>query len=110
MRKDRGLAGGGEGERVGEGGGEGGVGEGERVGERVGEREGTLYQQDSIDQRFKTSLCRFLPTKSRLTKHHSAYRALKHHSVGFFQQDSIDQRFKTSLCRFLPTRFNRSAF
>jgi hypothetical protein len=49
MRKDRGLD---------------GVGE--------GEREGTPYQQNSIDKRFKTTLCRVFP------------------------QNSTDQRFKTA--------------
>jgi hypothetical protein len=53
MRKDRGLD---------------GVGEGERV--------GTLFPQNSTDQRFKTAFCRFFP------------------------QNSTDQRFKTAFCRF----------
>jgi hypothetical protein len=43
------------------------------VGER--EREGTLFQQNSTDQRFKTVFCRV------------------------FQQNSTDQRFKTVFCR-----------
>ena len=44
MRKDRGLD---------------GVGE--------GEGEGAPYQQNQDLQRIKTSICRFFPTKSRLT-------------------------------------------
>lgn len=47
-----------------EAGGLAGVGE--------GEREGALFQQNSIDQSFKTAFC------------------------SFFQQNSTDQRFKTA--------------
>jgi hypothetical protein len=46
------------------------------VGEREGE--GTPYQQNSIDKRFKTVFCRSFP------------------------QNSIDKRFKTVFCRSFP--------
>nr|DAV35250.1 MAG TPA: hypothetical protein [Caudoviricetes sp.] len=73
MRKARGLA---------------GVGE--------GEREGTSYQQNSIDKRFKTVFCRFshkIKTYSALKQHNVDYfhkikynRSLKQHYIGSFHQ------------------------
>ena len=44
-----------------------------------GEREGTPYQQNSIDKRFKTVFCRSFPQNS-------IDKGLKQHYIGSFQQ------------------------
>jgi len=61
-----------------------------------GEREGTSFQQNSTDQRFRTALCRVFQQNSASFQQNST--SFQQNSTSF-QQNSTDQRFKTALCR-----------
>jgi hypothetical protein len=60
-----------------------------------GEREGTPFQQNSTDQRFKTALYRIFPQNKDLQCFKTAF-------CSFFHKIQYDIVFKTVFCRF-PT-------